>query len=305
MSRIAVISELHGNLEALQAVLAQIQKQSDVRQVYCLGDFVGYGPNPNEVVALYQSLAAKGYGIGSTIGNHDVAAIGRYEFVNLHDEAEVERVCREGNFADRLEIVKAYQKPETRRYIPVKPDAYQAMRWTIQQLSAETKAFLETQLQERIEIAPGIVAVHASPRDPVFEYVRDGKVAQKCLEARQMDGVRICFHGHTHVPKIWVLNADDRVSFGGSVVVMTEPKGHYADRMPLNPDENISLVNVGSVGQARGDDRRACFVTYDPDTSIVEYQRVAYNAAATRAKIQAAGLPDSLAGRLGGDDTDV
>ena len=52
---IAILSDIHGNLEALHAVLADIEKQG-ARAIYCLGDVVGYGPNPRECLYLAQSL---------------------------------------------------------------------------------------------------------------------------------------------------------------------------------------------------------------------------------------------------------
>ena len=68
--KIAVISDIHGNLEALNAVLAKIDAL-DVRSIYCLGDIVGYGPNPNECVELIRSR-----NIPSVVGNHDKAVTG-------------------------------------------------------------------------------------------------------------------------------------------------------------------------------------------------------------------------------------
>ena len=66
--RIAVLSDIHANLAALEAVRADL---TDVDQVWVLGDIVGYGPQPNEVIAILQELGAR-----SVLGNHDGAAIG-------------------------------------------------------------------------------------------------------------------------------------------------------------------------------------------------------------------------------------
>ena len=66
--RIAVLSDIHANLPALEAVRADL---TDVDQVWVLGDIVGYGPQPNEVIAILQELGAR-----SVLGNHDGAAIG-------------------------------------------------------------------------------------------------------------------------------------------------------------------------------------------------------------------------------------
>lgn len=304
MPRMAFVSEIHANLEALQVVLKEIAQQEDIQQVFFMGDFVGYGPNPNEVVETVQSLESQGYQVRYNIGNHDYAAIGKCEFVNLHDPAEFERVCKEGGFADQKEILQAYRNPETRKYVPVKPDAREAMKWTIQQINEGTRRFLETRLEPRVEVIPGIITVHASPRDTVFEYVRNAEVAQKCIESKEMDGVKICFHGHTHVPVTWALPVEERISYGDSIIVMSEPKPAYRDKVELDLETNIYMVNVGSVGQPRGHDLRSCYVIFDPSAAAVEFRHVVYDVSKTRAKIQAAGLPDALAGRLGGEDTD-
>ena len=68
--RIAVISDIHANLHALEAVLAAIDAEG-VDEVWCLGDLVGYGPRPNECVALVQERAAL-----CLSGNHDLAVLG-------------------------------------------------------------------------------------------------------------------------------------------------------------------------------------------------------------------------------------
>ena len=65
----ALISDIHSNLEALQAVLADIEKQSNVEKIYCLGDIVGYGPNPRECVDLIMQCPVV------LLGNHDQGAM--------------------------------------------------------------------------------------------------------------------------------------------------------------------------------------------------------------------------------------
>ena len=70
---LAILSDIHGNLEALEAVLADIAQQT-VDSIYCLGDIVGYGPQPDEVVARLAAENAVG-----VRGNHDSAAIGELD----------------------------------------------------------------------------------------------------------------------------------------------------------------------------------------------------------------------------------
>ena len=65
--RIAVISDIHGNLDAFESVLEDMD-QAAIDTVYCLGDNIGYGPQPEEVVALI-----RGHQIPSVMGNHELA----------------------------------------------------------------------------------------------------------------------------------------------------------------------------------------------------------------------------------------
>jgi len=306
MPRIAIVSDLHGNLEACEAVRDEILSDGSIQEAYCLGDFVGYGPSPNEAVSVIRGLEESGIRMRHALGNHDAAAIGRCEFVDLHDDQTLQRVCEEGGFDDRTDIIKAYLDPETRRYVPVKLEAAQAMAWTLRQMTDETRAFLEERLEERIEIQPKVVAVHASPRDVSYEYVRDTRSVTKALESSAMDGVGICFHGHTHLPVTWFLPTEDRVNYAGSTIVTTEAESSHDEAVDIDLEQNIYLINVGSVGQARGGDRRAGYVIHDSDASTVEFRRVEYDSATTIAKIREAGLPDGLAGRFGGgEDVDV
>ena len=84
--RLAIVSDIHGNLEALEAVLADLEKRSCDRMI-CLGDFVGYGASPNECTEKLRPLIA-----GAVIGNHDAAAIGKLRLTYFNvDAAEAAR----------------------------------------------------------------------------------------------------------------------------------------------------------------------------------------------------------------------
>jgi len=79
--KLAILSDVHGNLEALEAVLADVAA-SGADEIACLGDFVGYGASPNECVARLEPLVAV-----AVLGNHDVAALGRLKLGRFHSDA--------------------------------------------------------------------------------------------------------------------------------------------------------------------------------------------------------------------------
>ena len=296
MPRILLIYDIHGNIEALEAVAERL-KEEEFDRAYCLGDYVGYGPNPNETIELLLAMEEGGIEMRHNIGNHDAAAIGVCEFVNIRNQQTLARVMEEGEFASQLEIIQAYKNQETRKYIPVKADAEETINWTVERMTDTTREFLSTRLEERIEIMEGVISVHASPRDVSFEYIRDDQSALKVFESNTMDNVKICFHAHTHFPVVWSLPAEERMSYGGSIIIMGEASSTHEEFVELD-SSNLYLINVGSVGQPRGDDRRPTYVIYDSEAMTVQFHRVEYDSSPTIQKIQDAGLSDDLVSRL-------
>lgn len=236
--RIAVLSDIHANLVALDAVLAAI---GPVDAVWHLGDVVGYGPDPDGVVDRLRATGAIG-----VKGNHDAAAVGGSEIEWFN------------------------------------PDARRAMEWTRTAISRRTAAWLEA-LPQR-ERRDDWTLVHGSPREPIWEYVTSVPVARANLAVLE---ARVGLHGHTHLP-VAFLEEDGRVEVvspgDGSVL---ELRGRRA------------LVNPGSVGQPRDGDPRSSFLVLDTDADTVSWHRTGYDIAAVQAAIRAAGLPASLAARLG------
>jgi predicted phosphodiesterase len=79
--RVAVISDIHANLQAFEAVLAEIDREAP-DSIWCLGDVVGYGPRPNECCTLAQDRADV-----CLVGNHDLACLGRADVADFNSEA--------------------------------------------------------------------------------------------------------------------------------------------------------------------------------------------------------------------------
>lgn len=238
--RVAVVSDIHANLHAFEAVLADIDRESP-DELWCLGDVVGYGPRPNECCALVRERTNV-----VLCGNHDLAVIGSLDL---------------GEFSG---------------------DAATAARWTSAVLEDDHRAWLSglrpAETREHAEL------FHASPRDPVWDYVLSKQVALQSLHLTQAPVVLV---GHSHVALAVATAGGDEVSGGlapgGTEVELT------ARRWLLNP---------GSVGQPRDGDAKTAWLLVDFKSDRAGFRRVAYDVDATQAEIRAAGLPDSLAGRL-------
>lgn len=161
--------------------------------------------------------------------------------------------------------------------------AHDALVWTRRTLGPERLAELD-----RLRPADPdhqVPLYHASPRDPVWEYVLTGLQAQECLELVRAPLTLI---GHTHVPVAWRL--DPRTGTLGRASVTDGP-------IPVDGDGRW-LVNPGSVGQPRDGDPRASWGLLDTDEWTIEVIRTPYDIAGAQDAIRAAGLPARLATRL-------
>ena len=236
----AIISDIHGNLEALNAVLKDIKRQrADV--VVCLGDIVGYYPDPRRCIELVNSHVHH-----CVAGNHDYAALG---------------------------------KTDTSSFTYF---AYSAIEWTKQHLSAFDREFLET-LPVTFE-RDGLFFTHASPCEPEsFTYVFPDN-EHSVFEAFSHLTHQINFIGHTHCPTI-MYQEEDKVILHSETSVQIE-------------DDCVYLINVGSVGQPRDYNNRACYTIYDANAQRVTFHRVAYNYKVTQKKIKDHNLHVFLAERL-------
>ncbi len=236
--RYAILSDTHANLEALTAVLAAVEAL-DVDGYLCVGDIVGYGPDPAEVLARVRSLCA-----AVVLGNHDHAAVN----------------AKEGKYFN--------------------PWGAEALAWTRERLPKNDLEFLAgLPLSYVIE---GVRLVHASPRrSDRWEYVMSVRDAAREFGAFKES---ICFIGHTHIP-MFVETTGGRV------------RGIAGEELRLKTGARY-IINVGSVGQPRDGDPRACFALLDQDAGTVRFHRVEYDAERTREKIIEAGLPRLLGDRL-------
>jgi predicted phosphodiesterase len=218
----AIISDIHSNLEALTVVLDDIEKRG-IKTIYCLGDVVGYGPNPKECLDLVIEKTK-----ASVLGNHDYAVL--YEPTNFNHGAELAAHW-------------------TRNMLETDPDRKKAeKRWDFLG-SQQMRHTLELKLNGH---KTHIDLVHASPRRPINEYVFPDDVfnSPTKINALFAKTKHICFIGHTHLPGVFLEDPD-----------FYTPE-ELGEAYPIIPDEK-AIINVGSVGQPRDRDTRASYAFVD------------------------------------------
>jgi predicted phosphodiesterase len=241
MMKVAVISDIHGNRHAFESVLEAVAA-SDATELWCLGDLVGYGAEPDACVELAREHAAV-----CLAGNHDLAATGQLP-------------------------LNAFTR-----------GAGLSVQWTSEVMREHNLAYLAGLSPQGQEGEIGLY--HASPRDPVWEYVLSALLAGLCLDEQRQ---RVCLIGHSHVALAFTRRSGE--------LATGEPRRAGSE---LDLAEGEWLLNPGSVGQPRDGDRRAAWLLLDLDGWTASYRRTEYDVAGAAAAIRAAHLPDSLAERLG------
>ena len=157
------------------------------------------------------------------------------------------------------------------------PHAAAAARWTRAVLTPDSRRYLAS-LPTYGRLGPHRY-VHGSPRKPyIWEYILDHLQA---LEILLQFGPRLCFFGHTHLPRIFTGDGEE-----------VPERGEWISLPPA------ALVNPGSVGQPRDGNPEAAFAVVDLTTPAVRFFRVPYDVPTTQAKIREAGLPEVEAARL-------
>lgn len=175
------------------------------------------------------------------------------------------------------------------------PVARQAMDWTRNQLDEERLKWLSRLQYQRIvrtDTGRTFSIVHASLDHPkAWNYIINANDASSNF-ARQISP--ICFHGHTHVPKVFVSDHTHTVEDHDILYDL-----YFSGYTEFQPQENLNyFINVGSVGQPRDNDSRACYAIYDTDINLIILKRVDYDIHAAQDAICNAGLPEYLAERL-------
>lgn len=241
---IAIVSDIHGNLEAFTVVLEEIARRG-ITDIVCLGDVVGYGPNPMECLDLVIQKCKV-----ALMGNHDFAVF--YEPFNFNSGAEQASYWTRGRFESDPDRVRG------------------ANRWK----------FLGN-LPARVRTNE-FVAVHASPRRPINEYIFPDDIYTNPTKFVSIFErfERLCFVGHTHVPGVFLEGPDfyspDELDYKFEIT-----------------DEK-AIVNVGSVGQPRDRDPRSSFVILSEKS--LEFVRLPYDVDTTVKKVEAIPELDNFLG---------
>jgi predicted phosphodiesterase len=253
---IAIVSDIHSNLAALEAVLEDIRSRN-IERVLCLGDIVGYGPNPRECVARCNEFEV------TIMGNHDEAIFHSRKADEFNLRAEMALEWTRDELAGGGTEDEVAQRFTFLRDLPVSHEL-------------------------TIDEAP-VLLVHGSPRRPLREYIfpRDVRNQDKMREIfSRFPG--LCFVGHSHVPGIYT----DELNY-------IHPTELELLRIYHFDEGQKAIVNVGSVGQPRDSDPRACYVTLTDQADAVVFRRVKYDVEKTRDLIhRATGLDNSLGDRL-------
>jgi len=235
---IAIVSDLHANLEATHAVMADIEEHGATDEIVCLGDIIGYGPNPCECLDIAMDFKTV------VQGNHEKALLMHMDAANFNETAK-------GSIEwtrDQMDMLS-----------PEKREA-NAQRWDFMGDLEDTHKNGE------------IIYVHGTPRYPAAEYLYKSDLNLPGKMSAIFSFIdHICFNGHTHMPGIWT---DD-------LVFISTTEANYRYRVTRKK----TIINVGSVGQPRDGDTRACYVLLDGDKII--FRRVEYPFRETAAKIKA------------------
>ncbi|MEO1229118.1 MAG: metallophosphoesterase family protein [Myxococcota bacterium] len=239
--RYAIISDIHGNIEALEAILAEFERLGGIDTYYCLGDIVGYGAEPEACCTRVRELCQV-----TLLGNHDAAVAGRMDYSYYYDAAR------------------------------------EALDWCRERLSPTNMAWLEslpyTHRLGDVELS------HGSPFEPEqYDYIFALEQAREVAQLKE-DLADVTFIGHSHLTKVFALAGEDALD-------VVAPKFTLREGMKY-------IITVGSVGQPRDYDPRACAGLYDTETKTFEYIRVDYDVESQRQKILDAGLAPNFGTRL-------
>ncbi len=256
--RIAIISDVHANLAALEAVLRHAEAQGPIDGLWCLGDSVGYGPQPSQCIARLREAGAE-----LVAGNHDRAATGKMGTEEFNEDAAKAAHWTRGQLTeDDAAYLDAL--PEVTFLTPGQDPGLKAV-------ASEAEFTL----------------VHGTLRWPIWEYLHSYEAARAHLERQQTPFGLV---GHTHLPMLVV--EGDEYPQGCEMYFLED-----GTRLSLSREHKL-VINPGGVGQPRDGDPRAAYAVYDAESETIALHRVEYDIPTTQKLMEEAGLPRWLIERL-------
>ena len=306
--RALILSDIHGNLEALTAALAAAENRFDT--LWNLGDTVGYGGSPNQVIDRVRPLSSV-----TVRGNHDRVCCGLSSSVNFNPTA---RAAVEWTRAELTEANLAWLRdlpqgplhppphtPVAEQQAPVAEKVLIAAGSTA---ATDHEAPLSTVPDlDPTALFPAVALAHGSPlhEDHYILSMRDA------WAPLQQSPAPITFIGHTHIQGGFTLKTDAPARQTPAAHATPSPTAQWHELRPifrtraeaeswtlkLLPSQR-HLINPGSIGQPRDGDWRAAFAIYDTDAAEITFHRIPYDVLAAQGRILMAGLPERLAARL-------
>jgi predicted phosphodiesterase len=298
--RLAVLSDIHANLLALEAVLNDAAERGAER-FWCLGDMVGYYTDPVEALMFVKNYVDPDDWV---MGNHDamLADLIFPQDADFHSEG-VELMSKAGPIRVRARFLSREDWQKTGAS-PIR--ALQINRRELDEHVGAT-VFWRSQFTEE-RMAPRRVQLngreyiraHASLHGFVTRYIypwqKEIHLPEElaALEATRMSNApQTLFFGHTHVPTLVLGEKNEKHGKGFNIEAV-----FLEFFKPYSLDGRWALINPGSVGQPRDGDRRASYVILDTDTHQVSFIRVEYPYRETAHRLLQKGYPGTLATRL-------
>ena len=279
----AVITDLHANWEASQVVLADIKEQG-ITEIYCLGDVVGYGPDPGNC-----TNAVKKHCKYTTKGNHEIGL----DFVENRLDIPM------GSEGAKTAIYYAHKKLWTtqKEFLRNLPPVIQVKNYLM--LHANPAGDLECNVADYLILpkdyadTEGVTLENKLRLIAITDPIATGKINYvfSLMRERNTD---ICFTGHTHVAGGIAGSREKKYDSEFSLLLASEPLQEQTPQTAMSfemvlEEDKIYIINPGAVGQPRDRDNRASYVIVDGNTVI--WRRLPYDYEKTMRKTRSR-MPD-------------